>query len=134
MHPEFKNSFPQDDNGDYLPISSITYKTDKAPSNWQSDATTYVVDWREVIYQMARDYLKFKHFDQFLARVAEVNAIDTENHLYPFGITGYEQYYVDLEAEWRNLYHPVGYVDFNDRIKYDSVLRTDEDFDLNSEK
>ena len=61
-----------------------------------------VCDWREIIYQMARDYNKYAHvFDDFELRVAQAN-----EGLYPSGRTGYEQYYIDLASFWRELYDP----------------------------
>ena len=58
-------------------------------------------DWREIIYQMALDYLRFNHFGDFEVRVAQANP-----DLYPNGKTGYEQYYVDLNGFWRQIYDP----------------------------
>lgn len=58
-------------------------------------------DWREVIYQMAADYYKYHHLDDFEVKVAAANP-----DLYPLGITGYEQYYIDLQGFWRQLYDP----------------------------
>lgn len=59
----------------------------------------YGIDWRELIYRMAKDYRKHNHEDDFERTLA------TRNYpLYPTGITGYEQYYTDLEGFWRQLY------------------------------
>ena len=58
-------------------------------------------DWRELIYQMALDYYKYNHLDDFELKVAAANP-----NLYPLGITGYEQYYIDLQGFWRDLYYP----------------------------
>ncbi len=59
----------------------------------------YGVDWRELIYRMAKDYRRHNHEDNFERVVA------ARNHpLYPTGLTGYEQYYTDLEGFWRQLY------------------------------
>ena len=71
-----------------------------------------IVDWREIIYQMALDYRKHMHdaatpdaefysIDELLPMIAANNPND-----YPTGNTGYEQYYVDLEGFWRLLYNP----------------------------
>lgn len=57
-------------------------------------------DWRELIYQMAIDYRKNYHNDEFLYKVAAANP------QYPNGHTGYEQYYVDMEGFWRQIYNP----------------------------
>lgn len=58
-------------------------------------------DWREVLYQMSQDYTRYNHLDDFELRVAAANP-----DLYPQGRTGYEQYYIDLDGFWRQLYNP----------------------------
>ena len=64
--------------------------------------TTDTVDWREIIYQMAKDYFQYNHIlDDFIYRVASANYL-----YYPSGYTGYEQYYTDLQGFWRQLYDP----------------------------
>lgn len=60
----------------------------------------FVVDWREIIYQMAQDYMTHSHDDDFEVILAK------NNPEYEHGITGYEQYYTDLLAFWRQLYNP----------------------------
>ena len=81
-----------------------------------------LVDWREIIYQMALDYFKgqgcsndnpvflsgvtskddyLKDPDQFLYEVGKRNP-----EYYPTGYTGYEQYYTDMQGFWRQLYNP----------------------------
>ena len=59
------------------------------------------VDWREMIYQMALDYYQYHDEDNFLSVIARNNP----EH-YPSGTTGYEQYYIDLQGFWRQLYNP----------------------------
>ena len=59
------------------------------------------LDWREIIYQMALDYNKH-HLDEDYY----LNLYNNNYELYPYGRTGYEQYYVDLEGFWRTLYCP----------------------------
>ena len=59
------------------------------------------VDWREIIYQMALDYYQHNEEDDFLPAVGLNNS-----EYYPTGITGYEQYYIDLQSFWRQLYNP----------------------------
>ena len=67
-----------------------------------SDGTPFeFYDWRELIYQMAKDYTKYGHLDDFQQRVARENP-----DAFPNGITGYEQYYTDLEGFWRQIYNP----------------------------
>lgn len=58
-------------------------------------------DWREIIYQMAVDHLAHNQDEDFETRLTEANG-----NLYPNGHTGYEHYYTDLLAYWRELYYP----------------------------
>ena len=60
-------------------------------------------DWREIIYRMAADHQRYQIMDNFLSKVIEANA---SNGLYDTGITGYEQYYIDIFSFWRDLYNP----------------------------
>ena len=62
------------------------------------------VDWRELIYRMAIDYRRHNHDDDFEVRLAKNNS---PWELYPKGVTGYEQYYTDMEGFWRELYNPM---------------------------
>ena len=58
-------------------------------------------DWRELIYQMAIDYFDHNHDDDY-----EI-ILHQNNPDYPFGKTGYENYYEDLLEFWRTtLYNP----------------------------
>ena len=66
-----------------------------------------IVDWREIIYQMAIDYRRFNHCDDFGLKVQEVNGKQLDGkYIYPRGVTGYEQYYIDMEGFWRQIYCP----------------------------
>lgn len=86
----------------------------------------YQCDWREVIYHMALDYYKYGHLDDFEARVAAANP-----H-YPSGITGYEQYYIDLQGFWRDLYDPESKSLLESKIDKlkDDIAKTDNDEEL----
>ena len=64
-----------------------------------------LVDYREIIYQMALDYFKYNQDDDFLIKVRDNNFI-ANDYLYPLGKTGYEQYYTDIQGFWRDLYNP----------------------------
>ena len=67
------------------------------------------VDWREVIYQMAKDYYKHNQEHDFLNKISKNNHINiagVEEDLYPTGITGYEMFYEDIQGFWRQLYDP----------------------------
>ena len=98
--------------GAEIPIH-MRYAIDKKPTYYKTiDGFIYStedlqlenfkrVDWREIIYQMAIDYRRYNHEDGFEALVA-LNNLD----YYPTGKTGYEQYYIDLEGFWRQLYNP----------------------------
>ena len=59
------------------------------------------VDWREIIYQMARDYQNHQGEDIFLSTIRKNNL-----NYYPTGYTGYEPYYTDFLGFWRQLYNP----------------------------
>ena len=83
------------------------------------------VDWRELIYQMALDYSKCHTFDDFYYYLAQANPD------FPSGITGYEQYYIDLQSFWRDLYNPnpnINYepIAFNE-VKKSSLLLDDDE-------
>ena len=69
-------------------------------TNKNDTENNIVVDWREIIYQMALDYYECGQDENFLKDIAE------KNSQYPFGRTGYEQYYVDMQGFWRQLYNP----------------------------
>lgn len=79
--------------------SPITYVADNV-SEPTFDGQAIHCDWRELIYQMAIDYRKYNHLDDFELRVARENPI-----YYPSGKTGYEHFYVDMEGFWRQLYN-----------------------------
>lgn len=57
-------------------------------------------NWREIIYQMAKDYYQYNFLDDFELRIIAANPD------YPTGRTGYEQYYTDIIGFWRKLYNP----------------------------
>ena len=64
--------------------------------------TTTQVDWRELIYLMARDY--YQHNEEADFQIM----IRNNNSQFPTGKTGYEQYYTDMQGFWRQLYNPKG--------------------------
>lgn len=67
----------------------------------------FLVDWREVIYQMALDFYQYAHDDNYSINIINNNMKPLEEGCYyPTGRTGYEQYYVDLQGFWRQLYNP----------------------------
>lgn len=68
----------------------------------QDKNTQYYVkqNWRELIYQMALDYEKYGHNDDYAVKLAQ------NNPEFKNGCTGYESYYADLLAYWRKIYNP----------------------------
>lgn len=71
-----------------------------------------VVDWREIIFQMAKDYYLHNHDDDYEVMLNRNNTVPQLNlRLFETGRTGYEQYYHDIEGFWRLLYAPQEYVD-----------------------
>lgn len=85
----------------YKSFDGIEYIAKEMDSSFKPSGEYYRVDWREVIYQMAKDYYKHNTEDDF-------ELILRRNNLqyYPSGQTGYEKYYIDLQGFWRQLYNP----------------------------
>ena len=88
-----------------------------------------LVDYREIIYQMALDYFKYNQDDDFLIKVRDNNFI-ANDYLYPLGKTGYEQYYTDIKEFWRDLYNP------NPKVKRKTIggIYEDKKVPLNKEE
>ena len=94
--------------------------------------TVRQVDWREIIYQMAKDYYKHHLEDDYSIKLRRNNMVSYKNlNLYPRGRTGYEQYYADIEAFWRTLYFP-DYEDNNDNRIFNEKFTIN--FDIESKK
>lgn len=95
----------------YKPTIPTAEATEGFEQNVQSKVE-YLIDrynceWREIIYQMAVDYMKHRDKDDFYTTIAKNNIdSDTKCSYYPNGITGYEQYYTDMISFWRELYNP----------------------------
>lgn len=108
-------------SGAEIPIH-LRYAIDKKPTYYKttywkddkSDSKEYYtdgensVDYRELIYQMALDYRKNNRKDNFISRLIECNP-----ELCARGRTGYEQYYIDMEGFWRQIYNPEPSEDFD---------------------
>lgn len=84
------------------------------------DGREIYCDWREIIYQMACDYYQYNHLDDF-----ELKVIQANGSLYPLGKTGYENYYIDLQGFWRELFNPDLTEQINDYNEEISVLEGD---------
>ena len=103
---------------------SVTYV---AADSWCTVNNTIHCDWRELIYQMASDNFKYGHLDNFELLVAKANP-----DFYPDGITGYEQYYLDILGNWRNLYIQPNFEEIDKQIQSkNEAIKTKED-DKNS--
>lgn len=88
---------------DKKPIRYINYEGDIYSTNEDNELFIGQIqcDWRELIYQMASDYMKHNRDDDFTIRVGKNNP-----DYYPDGYTGYEVYYTDIYSFWRELYNP----------------------------
>ena len=76
---------------------SVYYFADKnAYNDYNGSAKKVLCDWREVLYQMASDYSRFNHFDDYAIRLKEFNK------QYANGTTGYEYFYPDILGFWRS--------------------------------
>lgn len=60
-----------------------------------------IVDWRELIYLMARDYYQNNQDPNYI-----INLINKNPQFAAARRTGYEQYYADMQGFWRDLYNP----------------------------
>ena len=90
----------------------IAQRVEQEMEAFVSSGVLQWVDWREIIYQMAIDYRKHYHDDDFLITLNNNNILNNEP-LYEGGRTGYEQYYIDMEGFWRQIFNPI--------IQYDIV-------------
>ena len=125
-------------SGAELPVH-MRYAIDFKPKYYKSiDQIEFVaddnLDWRELIYQMALDYFKYNHIeDNFTQLVAENN-----KDYYPTGITGYEEYYTDMQGFWRQLYHPgvkdISFVTSSERKQIARDILSDKKEEITDEK
>lgn len=88
---------------DKKPIRYVNYEGDIYSTNEDNELFIGQIycDWRELIYQMASDYMKHNKDDDFTVKVGKNNP-----DYYPDGYTGYEVYYTDIYSFWRELYNP----------------------------
>jgi hypothetical protein len=93
----YNPDFPDYDSYEDLVLDQI----EKEYEEYEKQGLLNYVDWREIIYQMAKDYYQHNTEDDFELRVRENNL-----SYYPTGRTGYERYYIDLQGFWRQLYNP----------------------------
>lgn len=94
----------------YVSFSGVEYIA--SDSYDSSNAQSIKCDWRELIYQMADDFLKNNAKQEFIPTIMANNPIlssvpQGENPVQVRnGKTGYEQYYTDINGFWRQLYNP----------------------------
>lgn len=70
---------------------------------YQNSINQKVYDWREILYQMAADYMANNKYLDFKSTIASYNnGRDVQNN----GVTGYETYYADILGFWRDMYNP----------------------------
>ncbi len=81
----------------------VSDRIDKEYEEYEKLGLLNYVDWRELIYQMALDYRKHNRDDNFAVQLIQNHK---QYSLYSTGMTGYEQYYIDMEGFWRGLYYP----------------------------
>ena len=98
-----------------------------------------IVDWREIIYQMALDYYQHNHDDDFELNIQRNNycvltkydGTSVEYKPYEQGRTGYEQYYHDINGFWRTLYVPEDEIDQLKRSERDNFYTSYIDLQTN---
>lgn len=79
------------------------YYTENYSDTIPDDVKAIPCDWREIIYQMAKDQYKWQWQEKdFLIKLRE------KNPEYINGITGYEIFYPDMISFWREIYDPEG--------------------------
>lgn len=84
-----------------------------------------LVDWRELIYLMAKDFEKYHLEEDFYLQI-----LKNSFNIYQKGITGYEQYYIDISGFWRDLYNPEG----ENYAEYVPVSLKKDEYEQNYEK
>lgn len=88
----------------YFYVPQVPAEAIPDPEKPNEIVVKYNVDWREIIYRMAKDYFKYAHIlDDFELRIIKNNK---PWRLYLSGKTEYEQYYTDIIGFWRQLYNP----------------------------
>lgn len=111
--PPSGGNFIYHDGGQQTASKSIIYTTSDLKITAGENESIKVVDWREIIYQMANDYRRYYRDKDFNISLRDNNIINGVSY-YPTGYTGYEKYYIDFEmnlsqgvvAYWRELYNP----------------------------
>lgn len=102
---------------DKKPVRYVNYNGDIYSSYEDSTVSKQIrCDWRELIYQMASDYMKHNREDNFVSQVAKNNP-----EYFPTGYTGYEIYYTEIFSFWRDLYN----IDYDYTYNISYVTKSD---------
>ena len=122
-HPDYTTSFIYkpilpDDSKIYINdlILSLIYKNAMNENNQiRRYALGYDVDWRHLIHIMADDWYKHHTEDDYEINLRMNNSWpDLNIDLFPYGRTGYEQFYLDFTSIggfWQDLYN-VNYIKY----------------------
>lgn len=118
---KIKNEKEDENTNSYLKYNDYPQYTYIAAEDgsWKIDGNIIYCDWREIIYQMAKDYHKYRDTRKDFYQQIIYNNLD-ENGVsrYPTGRTNYEQYYTDILGFWRDIYSPIGLKDKNKKGEY----------------
>lgn len=92
----------------YIAAKDGSWEMAQKPDSTNGYKGIIYCDWREIIYQMALDYHKFRdtHKD-FYKQIIQNNLNENGMPLYPTGRTNYEQYYTDILGFWREIFSPI---------------------------
>lgn len=114
-----------DDLGQYCDIlfsEKYGYEKIDDKNNFVIDTESYYLsDWRELIYRMALDYQNHNSEQNYYEVLKQNNP-----ELVKFGQTGYEKYYTDLSAFWREVYDPEPQAHYN-RLIFEEVEEFSKD-------
>ena len=117
----FNPRFPDYESYEDLVFDRIEQEYD----DYEKQGLLNYVDWREIIYQMAKDYYKHNTLDEFELLVKKNN-----EPYYQTGKTGYERYYIDLQGFWRQIYNPFFVRDINKYKEKRGLAVTNQEFVL----
>lgn len=99
----YNPKFPDADSFD----EAVQDQIDKEYEDMIASGKINFVDWREIIYQMAKDYYQHNQESDFYFNIKNNNIkFDKINSYFPTGETGYEIFYTDIQRFWRDLYNP----------------------------
>jgi hypothetical protein len=83
----------------YISEPNLADEIDGTIITYMNEHEEIIVDWREIIYQMAVDFREYGQNDDYISKLQKLNPKTCIK-----GKTGYEQYYTDLLGFWPDLY------------------------------